>query len=491
MVEIELKFQLPQSQKKAVLQRLKKAKAQYIHLQAKYYDTPDRLLAKHGIAIRLRQEGDNWVQTFKAASKSHLHRIEEDIHLGQCEQEPELDLSLYQHNKTVQRLLDEVLKHSSEKLQLQFQTDVQRHYHVLAIEDSLIEVCLDDGEVRTADASSRICEVEFELKQGSVQHLIEAAQSWVDQYQLWLDVRSKAERGSLLAIGKAASPAVRAKKLKLSTDLSTEQALQLIIANCLDHLLPNSAAIAGNVAAAEHIHQARVAIRRLRTALKHFGKWSNQVNPIWLEQLTRLFQQLGMTRDIDVINAEIMPQLAQIDAPDLSLPSLENTENLAALFTSSSTVNLLLDLLSFANATDAQAKDQSHPKNSALKNAATKRLQRLHQQVTQDADQYSHLALEARHHIRKQAKKLRYAIDFVASLYDEKQIKRYIKHLQPVQDRLGIYNDMIVAEDFFKQQLAHNVHFWFAIGWTKAEQQHLLIDAEQALKAFAQPKTFW
>lgn len=49
MVEVELKFQLPESKKKTVQQYLKH-KAKYIHLQAKYYDTPDRLLAKkwHG-----------------------------------------------------------------------------------------------------------------------------------------------------------------------------------------------------------------------------------------------------------------------------------------------------------------------------------------------------------------------------------------------------------------------------------------------------------
>jgi adenylate cyclase class IV len=107
-MEIELKFQLPESKKKTVLQTLNKQKAQKIQLQAKYYDTADRLLAKNYVAIRLRQEGEHWVQTFKAASKNHLQRIEEDIYLGKCEQEPELDLSLYQHNRTVQTVLSEI-----------------------------------------------------------------------------------------------------------------------------------------------------------------------------------------------------------------------------------------------------------------------------------------------------------------------------------------------------------------------------------------------
>jgi inorganic triphosphatase YgiF len=94
-MEIELKFQLPESKKKSVLQILNKQKAQKIQLQAKYYDTADRLLAKNYVAIRLRQEGEHWVQTFKAASKNHLQRIEEDIYLGKSEQEPEL-LKKYQ-----------------------------------------------------------------------------------------------------------------------------------------------------------------------------------------------------------------------------------------------------------------------------------------------------------------------------------------------------------------------------------------------------------
>ena len=52
MVEVELKFQLPESKKKTVQQYLKKHKAKNIHLQAKYYDTPDRLLAKNGVYVK-------------------------------------------------------------------------------------------------------------------------------------------------------------------------------------------------------------------------------------------------------------------------------------------------------------------------------------------------------------------------------------------------------------------------------------------------------
>ena len=134
-MEIELKFQLPESKKKNVLQTLNKQKAHQIRLQAKYYDTADRLLAKNYVAIRLRQEGEHWVQTFKAASKNHLQRIEEDIFLGKCAEEPELDLSLYKHNQTVQSVLRDILGNNAPELILQFQTDVQRSFHVFEFEN--------------------------------------------------------------------------------------------------------------------------------------------------------------------------------------------------------------------------------------------------------------------------------------------------------------------------------------------------------------------
>lgn len=76
-------------------------------------------------------------------------------------------------------------------------------------------------------ASVGICNalVEFELKQGSAQDLIDFTKTWVDKYQLWLDVRSKAERGNLLAVGKRVSPATKAKQLNLESELSAELSL--------------------------------------------------------------------------------------------------------------------------------------------------------------------------------------------------------------------------------------------------------------------------
>ncbi len=46
MVEVELKFQIPAARRTALLKALDPKKSQQIQLQAKYYDTADRQLAK-------------------------------------------------------------------------------------------------------------------------------------------------------------------------------------------------------------------------------------------------------------------------------------------------------------------------------------------------------------------------------------------------------------------------------------------------------------
>lgn len=487
MVEVELKFQLPESKKKTVQQYLKKHKAKYIHLQAKYYDTPDRLLAKNGMALRLRKEDDQWVQTFKAAGQSHLHRVEEEIHLGACDQEPELNLALYQDNKVVTDLINAVLGTQAEKLSLQFETDVQRTYHVFEADNTAIEVCLDDGVVKTADTQSIICEVEFELKQGAVKTLIQFAQQWINRYALWLDVRSKAERGNLLALGQAASPAVHAKALTLNKDITAEQALKKIIENCLGQFLPNMAAIADEVAEPEHIHQARVSLRRLRSALKHFSGWSSELNPVWEEQIAELFRKLGDTRDEDAIRTEVLPVIKQHGSPELLLPvSVQPSKELSTIFTSADTIKLLLDLLAFA-----YSEEDSKNKTGGLKKHIKKSLDKLHHKVISNAEHFSELEVTEQHKIRKTAKQLRYCVEFISSLYPDKKVQQYLKQLQPVQNTLGQYNDLFIAEGIFNKVVENDSSFWFALGWVKAKQPHLQKRSAKALQTFSQTETFW
>ena len=67
-----------------------------------------------------------------------------------------------------------------------------------------------------------------------------------------------------------------------------------------------------------------VSLRRLRSALKHFSAWSDELNPVWEEQIAELFRQLGDTRDEDAIRTEILPMIVQHGSPELLLPPLNS-----------------------------------------------------------------------------------------------------------------------------------------------------------------------
>src|SRR5690606_30728284 len=230
MLEVELKFQIPLPYQKQIYQLFLSKNARPISLYAKYYDTPERNLAEQKISLRQRLEDMHWIQTLKAPSGHHLERFELETDLGELDH-PALDLKIYHSNPQAKKLLQQVLGKQTKNLITQFETDVERLVYVVHYNRAEIEVSLDRGEIRHDDQTLAIYEIEFELKQGSIQDLIKFIQPWVKQYHLWLDVRSKAQRGNLLAQDLTIAPAQFASPLQLKQKDSTDCALKQIVNN--------------------------------------------------------------------------------------------------------------------------------------------------------------------------------------------------------------------------------------------------------------------
>ena len=66
-------------------------------------------------------------------------------------------------------------------------------------------------------------------------------------------------------------------------------------------------------------------------------------------------------------------------------------------------------------------------------------------QVTEDGGQFRDLPEEDQHAVRKRLKRLRYLSEFVAPLFRQSRVERYLGGLRPAQDALGDYNDALVA----------------------------------------------
>lgn len=257
MHEIELKFQVPAAARAAVEVALHdegaaEVPAETVRLAARYFDTAGRDLARAGFALRLRLEGECWVQTLKGRAPGRaglIERLEHNVVLpeaagGSATELPALDLQRHHGTPAGDALLALLAAAGARAadLQLQYETDIGRLLRRVRHRAALIELAFDRGEIRCGSARLAVCELELELLDGPREDLIDAARGWVRQHGVWLDVRSKAERGDRLARGEPAGRAVPPAAWPPGAALP--ERLGLVLAS----VLPNLADVAGETA---------------------------------------------------------------------------------------------------------------------------------------------------------------------------------------------------------------------------------------------------
>lgn len=197
--EIELKLALlpaygEQLLEQKLLERCGATEAQRKQLENIYFDTPDRALAAQKVALRIRRDGERYIQTLKtagsgAAGLSVRSEWEWPRPLA------ELDLELLRPHLPEALQQDTVLS----ALEPLFATNFTREVRWLRGGEAdagwEIEVALDRGEVIAAGLREPICELEFELKRGSADVLFDVALELARQLPLLPLELSKAQRG--------------------------------------------------------------------------------------------------------------------------------------------------------------------------------------------------------------------------------------------------------------------------------------------------------
>jgi CHAD domain-containing protein len=80
---------------------------------------------------------------------------------------------------------------------------------------------------------------------------------------------------------------------------------------------------------------------------------------------------------------------------------------------------------------------------------ARKRIYKRYRRVIKDGDYIlTHMQDQLLHDLRIECKKLRYLMEFFASLFPRKKMVRLIKQLKKLQDNLGDFNDLSVQQDY-------------------------------------------
>ncbi len=513
--ETELKFRIPPERLAAVRRAVATATACNEPLAALYFDTPDGRLAAARVALRLRREGPTWVQTLKAEGDGLMQRLEHNRVLGDSTEAPALDPIRHEGHPAADRLRRALGSAGASALVQTYATHVQRTRRTVRSGGAHIELALDEGHIEAGSRRLQLCELEFELLQGPPQALLDLAARWVQRFGLVLDMRSKSERGQLLAEGRDAAAPVQAEAPRLAPGVSPATAVAAMLGACLrpvlrqasvmadaglaDAALANAALAEAAPADPEALHQLRVALRALRSVLTVFGPVlpppARVAAAALAPALAAQFGPLGAQRDQDVMAATLWPALRAAGAPLVEAPA-EATETpnaadragMLALLTSAATQQLWLALLAACQPPPAAAPGAARPR---LRPALRQPLDRLLHQVRRDAAAFDDLDEPRRHRLRRRIKRLRYATELSASLWPAKSLAAFVRRLRQAQAALGDYNDAGVALAGYRGLAEADARAWFAVGWLTARRETLAAPCVQVLKRLARQPAPW
>ncbi|TWB98327.1 inorganic triphosphatase YgiF [Bradyrhizobium macuxiense] len=445
--ETELKFRVPARKLKALekprIGGAKSGEPSTSDLVSTYFDTAKHKLKRHGLTLRVRYDGHDYVQTIKSGAGPQFER---------GEWETELENDAFDLDKAEGSPLEGLASGGlRRKLKPVFETSVRRITVPLRTRQSEIELAIDRGNTTAGHRSHPIQEIELELKSGRVLDLFRVARALERRSDAELDLRSKAERGYELT-GNDQHSIVSAESVALDSGVTAGEAFRVIARSTFRHFSSNADAV--REGETEGVHQMRVGLRRLRAAISLFsGILATASTEDVKAQLKWLTNALAPARELDVfVKEDIEPASHDVllrrggraIRQEFSGRRDRAFARARQAIDSQHYRSMLIDTMQWIEAKQTiAADDEGGPIGEFSAALLDRRLKKLRK----DGRHVDELSPRQRHKVRIKAKKIRYAIDFFESLFpgkqERKQLKRLSKHLKRIQDALGSLNDFV------------------------------------------------
>lgn len=484
-MEIELKLVLDPKFKAALMRHplLNGRSASKPHEQTvsdTYFDTPDLQLRQSDIGLRVRRVNGGWVQNIKGGGTVHggLHaRNEWESPVSGFAPELGRLRDVVDDKKTRRNVRAAAAK--GKGLEPIFTTKVKRTAWELHPDGGdHIECALDQGRLECGGKQAPINEIELELKSGDPAHLFDLALALQKDIPLQIGRRSKADRGYTL-LQPEPPAAARAARLVLTSKMSVERAFQEIAFNTMTQIQDNAEGVAARHDV-ESLHQMRVGMRRLRSALSIYKRLLHLPGDLQ-QELDWLATELGDARDWDVLAGATLPAVAKqlsgpanIDGVHEAAAGKAVEHHLAAARAVASPryTRLLLGIHRWVQAMawhdDPQLMEASGKQlGQPVAKFARTVLKRDQRRLRSRADKLGEATADARHRVRIAAKKTRYAAEFFASLFSTKSARPYIRSLTGLQDELGLLNDAAVADRLLGDVSASRPELSEEVGFVK------------------------
>jgi len=389
-----------------------------------YHDTPDHRLAACGITLRYRAEAGAGAWQLKLPSEDD--RLEIEVQ-GSPRQVP-------------QEIVD-LLPAVTRGRPLRPAATLVTRRHGVMVRDAgrdLAEVLMDEVRVTARGAAvSRLSELEVELVDGDDGSLLRIEHALRDAGARDGDGRPKLFRALGLERNQPRAPRRSARPLRQLSAMLEAQYREIVVNDPGTRLGTDP----------EHLHQHRVAIRRLRALLRAGApllerRWVKELRA----ELAWAGGALGEVRDLDVLLEHLHADAADLppadrEAVESLLPALEQRRDAARIEMladiSSSRYLRLLDRLE-----GELAAPPARRAGTTLRRIAAREFRKLRREVRALGPSPTD---EQLHEVRKTVKHARYAAELAERSRGRKATK-FIAAAKKVQDVLGEHQDAHVAE---------------------------------------------
>ena len=209
----------------------------------------------------------------------------------------------------------------------------------------------------------------------------------------------------------------------------------------------------------EFLHDYRTAVRRTRSALSQItGVFPPEISERYKEAFGVLGQRSNRLRDLDVYLLSEPHFRAML--PDAMRDDIDPLFNYLRAQRQQALQEVCDDLnsLSYAAMMEAWAEFLHEPVLDAplapnatlpIEKVARRKIRKHYRQVILDGNKIlEHAQDDLLHALRIDCKKLRYLMEFFASLFPKKEIDRLIGQLRVLQDDLGVFNDLSVQQTY-------------------------------------------
>ncbi len=461
-----------------------------------YFDTPRYSFFKTGITFCLRKEG--WGHT----------QVVRQVHADATQTAWTTELS--PHSQTLV-LSDVWAQHLGLKPNTAppsrrvFSADFRQRSFEMACKKSAFALTVRIGEIRVAGpvfkyVAEPICEVELMPVKGSERALFDFALKLAEAGDARFQPDTVVSRGFALTSRSLQKPHHKARKVKLEAHITVGQALEAILQSTVAHLLSNqTAALRGDP---NGVHQTRVAMRRLRAALRAFkavlpyeGRKAFNGELRWFQQRT------GPARDWHVFVDETLPRLNPSDVSPEEMTVLRklaaqegkmHAREAAELLQSRRYTRLLLRFGRWS-AELFEAKNHKALKGPVVP-FARKTLAKTHRDLLKQIDKARPGSIEDMHKVRIRGKKARYAGEFFAALFEGEAAQTYISTVETLQDRLGAANDARVARALVSELEHGRLQPESVDGlraWSSRRALRCVDQARPTLRALHSVERFW